>query len=124
MKVTLNLWTGSRNMTRIYINLEDQGNRSGSVGFIERRMVTRERSGRGYYDRHRMAKGDMDELISDVVTLHCDPDYITQIDEWTSVSNPGDDGVDRWNGWVGFCANNRLVTGKAKKRAKAGLAIA
>lgn len=38
--------------------------------YIQRRVEDAARKGDSYYDRHRIAKGETDEIISDVISLH------------------------------------------------------
>jgi hypothetical protein len=60
----LKFWSNGRGLSRIYVNAADRS----SLGHIERRMITADRATDSYYDRHRIAKGDMTEVVSDTVT--------------------------------------------------------
>jgi hypothetical protein len=55
---------GSVEIDRIYVNADDRS----SLGFIERRTATEVRGTDSYYDRHRVAKGDTEAVVSDKIT--------------------------------------------------------
>jgi len=58
-------------MTKIKGTYETQGNQErvnfGEFGYICRTVVTAPR-GAGYYDQHRIAKGDTEAVVSDVIS--------------------------------------------------------
>ena len=60
---------------RIYVNANDRS----SLGYIERRMTSRERGTDSYYDRHRSAKGDTVDVASDTITITLSTEAVAAI---------------------------------------------
>ena len=102
-QATLNMrWAGRGDIIRIYVNVGRD-----SIGYLERRIETQARSAASAYDRHRIAKGDLDELVSDTVTVHgLTEEQVAAVDAAVGYDDAkaiDDSGVDRWLRWRGKC---------------------
>lgn len=110
--ITLSTWTKGPH-PRIYINCGRE-----SLGYLERRTETRERGTSSYYDRHRIAKGDRDVVVSDTVATSAPAALVARIDEAVGFDPAraiDDSGVDRWLAWVGRARSPFVSAKKALK---------